>query len=261
MTQESLDMILLINRSNRAAFADLLEKMFKVRYDVYIKERGWKDLDKGTGEEHDQFDTQDAVYVVAVEDGEVVGGSRYLDTRGPHLISEVFADAYPEGPPRGDNIVEVSRFFVRADMRAEKGPTRVASELLCAGAEMLRICGASRTSAFAEPAQIMILLQMGTVVVPLAPPKRYETHVSIPVLLESRPISLELMRKARGVSGPLLHYAASPDETPRLYADVLGFDPARRDLVVPRGAGFDFMQMSLPALADAYSSQLMMADV
>src|SRR5262249_23853091 len=101
-----------VRDSNRHLYADQLDQYFRARHDIYVKERGWKELDRPDGREIDQFDTPNAVYLVALDDGRVVGGHRLVPTSAPTLLSDVFPFLALRGVPRRQDIYELSRIFV-----------------------------------------------------------------------------------------------------------------------------------------------------
>lgn len=91
----------------------ILDQMFRQRHEIYIKERGWTGLPSGEAPlERDEFDTPDAIYLLALDDREnALGGSRLLPTTKPHLFGEKFLHlARTRGVPKGDDIYELTRF-------------------------------------------------------------------------------------------------------------------------------------------------------
>src|SRR5256885_15204755 len=83
-------MIHVITSANRGLYGDELQEHFRIRHAIYVGERGWKALERADGLEKDQFDTGDAIYILGIEGGRVVGGSRLVPTIKPHLLSEIF---------------------------------------------------------------------------------------------------------------------------------------------------------------------------
>src|ERR1041384_1478666 len=94
-------MIHVITGANRHRYAAELLAHFRLRHEIYVVERNWKDLARADGLERDQFDDVDATYILAIDDGQVIGGSRLVPTTRPHLLSEVFPYlASVRGPSR-----------------------------------------------------------------------------------------------------------------------------------------------------------------
>jgi len=92
---------------NQGAFAGVS----RYRRRMFIETLGWP-LDSPPGEERDQFDRHDTVYVVARNDAaEVIGCARLLPTRSPYLLAEVFPELLGGMPaPCAADIWELSRF-------------------------------------------------------------------------------------------------------------------------------------------------------
>ena len=81
------------------------------RHKVFIEMLGWE-LETRNGEELDQFDRPDTLYVVSQDDdGNVNGCARLLPTSQPYLLGEIFPQLMNGAEvPRSDEIWEVSRF-------------------------------------------------------------------------------------------------------------------------------------------------------
>jgi acyl-homoserine lactone synthase len=122
-----LHMIHVVTAENRHLYEREMRAHHRLRHDIYIVEQKWKNLQAVDGLEFDQFDNDDAVYLLAIENGYVVGGSRFVSTIKPHLLSEVFPSlADVKGVPRAPDIFEWTRFFAvskRRDGRVGGGVT------------------------------------------------------------------------------------------------------------------------------------------
>ena len=83
----------------------------RYRHQVFVERLGW-DLRVENGEERDQFDRPDTVYVIARDDrGRVIGCARLLPTTQPYLLGEVFPGLLNgEPPPCSPEVWELSRF-------------------------------------------------------------------------------------------------------------------------------------------------------
>jgi len=81
------------------------------RHKVFIDMLGWE-LETRNGEELDQFDRPDTLYVVSQDDdGNVNGCARLLPTSQPYLLGEIFPQLMNGAEvPRSDEIWELSRF-------------------------------------------------------------------------------------------------------------------------------------------------------
>ena len=81
------------------------------RHKVFIEMLGWE-LETRNGEELDQFDRPDTLYVVSQDDdGNVNGCARLLPTSQPYLLGEIFPQLMNgAGVPCSDDVWELSRF-------------------------------------------------------------------------------------------------------------------------------------------------------
>lgn len=106
-------MFLLITDENKAEHADVLDRMHRLRHEVFVEQLRWKDLTSRDGREYDGYDVPGARYIVMVEDDEVVASVRLHTMDGPTLLSEVFPHLVEFEPvPEGARTVDLSRFMV-----------------------------------------------------------------------------------------------------------------------------------------------------
>lgn len=110
-------MIRLITGSADPRHQDLLEEHYRLRHEIFVGERGWTALDRPDGREVDTYDTPQTVYLLAIDEGHVVGGYRFLPTTAPHLLQDRFPHLVDGPVPCGLEIHEWSRFFIRKDRR------------------------------------------------------------------------------------------------------------------------------------------------
>lgn len=121
-----------INKFNKDSYADQLEQQFRLRHEIYVGERGWMDIARPDGREIDEFDNDDAIYLLGITTGgEVVGGSRLVPSLKPHLMSEVFPNLAPDGVPRSAKICEWTRIFIAPAMRSPSRPALAAGLIYC----------------------------------------------------------------------------------------------------------------------------------
>lgn len=110
-----------ITDGNRHLHLRELEAFFRARHDIYVHEKRWRDP-SASGLEIDQFDHQDATYLVGFsDDGELMGGTRLIPTNRPHLLGEVFAPYCDLAPvPRHPDVLEWTRAFVVPRFRRDR---------------------------------------------------------------------------------------------------------------------------------------------
>lgn len=89
---------------------ELWQALLRYRYRVFVEKLGWH-LDCAIGEELDQFDRDDTVYVIAHQGPRIVGVARLLPTHKPYLLGEVFPQVIGgQALPCSSDIWEISRF-------------------------------------------------------------------------------------------------------------------------------------------------------
>lgn len=109
-----------VTASNRESYKNELIAFFQERHRIYVEEKGWRE-DDGSGFEIDQFDTDDATYLIGVQDGRVMTGTRLISTTLPHLASEIFPHLCDfNGVLRSPTVAEWTRGFISPEYR-EKG--------------------------------------------------------------------------------------------------------------------------------------------
>src|SRR5574343_396117 len=94
---------------------DLESALAAYRYRVFVEEMGWP-LQAQIGQERDQFDRPDTLYVIARHPaGELCGCARLLPTTQPYLLDEVFPALMAGQPlPHSPGVWELSRFTTSA---------------------------------------------------------------------------------------------------------------------------------------------------
>jgi acyl-homoserine lactone synthase len=128
----SMPEIHVIRKDNRHLYESYFDPYFRLRHDIYVKQRKWMDLDRPDGREIDQFDTEDAVYLFCIDNGQLIGAMRAVPTLSPTLMSDVFPYLNLRGPIRRPDIYELSRIFVIPERRGEHAGPRVEMLLLTA---------------------------------------------------------------------------------------------------------------------------------
>lgn len=86
--------------ANRAKYRIELERYFRIRYDIYVKRRQWRALARPVNIEMDAFDTEHAVYLLAINSiGKIVGGVTF------HLNPGTAAQHFQHVTPAGNLII------------------------------------------------------------------------------------------------------------------------------------------------------------
>lgn len=187
-------MIRVIDRLTRNHFRGSLDQQFRLRRDVFVVERGWVAFDRGTYE-MDAYDTDDAVYLVALDGGEtVVGCMRLYPTLKPHLLSETFAHMVDGAVPQRADIWELTRFALAASARNSRTYCEMFLGLLEYGLGE----GLSGTTALMRTLRIPIIQNIGMKVTPLGLSQEIDGELQTAVLIEmSEDSHAQVQRSAR----------------------------------------------------------------
>ncbi len=205
-------MIHLIDRRNRGPYTNQLDEMFRLRHDIYVGRRGWKALAKPDGRDVDQFDTDNTVYLLGLDElGRVCSGLRLNPTTGPNLINTVFPHAVTRREiPVSDSIYEFTRYFVVSDRVPRLKRRQAAGELLVAMFEYGMAFGLTHISLLCDAFFLSTALEMRWNVEPLGLPTPYEEGTCIAILFEVSAAVADSTREVRGVHGPVLTYLPTP---------------------------------------------------
>lgn len=186
---------------NRHLYEEILDNYHRIRHDVFVKERGWKAIERDDGRDIDAYDGGDTVHLIALDGDRVVGGERLTPTTVPHMLSEVFpALAAVKGVPIGASIWEGSRYFVVRERRVG----RTDCMLLAALQEFGLDEGITHYSVVIETWWLPRLHEAGFVVRPLGLPTLIENQWAIAAELEVRESSRDRARALGGITGSVL---------------------------------------------------------
>ncbi len=114
-------------------YPKLGRSMFRDRADQFRIRLGWKvDVDEN-GEERDQYDALNPLYVIWEEpDGSHGGSMRFLPTTGRVMVNDIFAHLTGGGPITSPLIWECTRFCL-----SRGAGSKVAAALMLAGGEIM----------------------------------------------------------------------------------------------------------------------------
>lgn len=207
-------MIYLVDRRNRAAFADQLEQMYRQRHQVYVEKRGWKALARGDKREIDQFDNEDAVYLMKIdENGTVEGAVRLIDTTKPHLMRDVFSHIVTLGAiPNDPRVYEMTRCYVSDAVGDKPQRAQAAGEIMAAMEEYGLARGLTDYSVVSDLYFVPFMTVIGDGVKRLGDPHNYGEGTCIAMTFPVNERGLKICRRARGLddSGVLVFSDTPP---------------------------------------------------
>lgn len=203
--------IVVVDWSNRKVFDQQLTQHFRLRHDIYVMERQWRDLGRPIDIEMDAFDTEHAIYLLALDNsGSVIGGSRLVPTTKPHLLCDVFPELANGTPPRAPDIYEWTRFFIAPAYRQRSTSSRVAGEVLCGLLELCLKTGIRRISVVCEAFWPERLKSLGWEVEVLGPQLQFEGLETVGILIQISEQALRSTRRHYGIDAAMLTDEAAP---------------------------------------------------
>ncbi len=197
-------MIHIVTSENRDHYASQVEQHFRIRHNIYVGERKWMTLARPDSRECDQFDNDDAIYVLVIDGNTVIGGSRLMPSLKPHLLSEVFPRLALNGVPKSPDIFEWTRVHVIKERREGRNRGLAMGSIYCG---ILEYCLANEITALTAIVEMWWLphfFEMGWDVKPLGMPELIEGEWSIAIALTISEAALQTTRKIFGISTSVL---------------------------------------------------------
>jgi acyl-homoserine lactone synthase len=198
----------MLDRGNFDHFADSLEGCFRLRHEIFVKERGWQQFAQNGKYERDKFDDDNASYLLAIEDdGAVVGCFRLIPTLLPHLFSEVFPHFIEGDVPRSGNLIELSRVAIAKNQRG----TRVYYELFAGLQEYCLERNITGVTALMKTLRMPIVQNAGMKITPLGLPREMDGESLTAIMLDISEDILSRVRKSGGISGSVMEATVLAD--------------------------------------------------
>ncbi|MCA8883469.1 MAG: autoinducer synthase [Rhodobacteraceae bacterium] len=118
--------------SELSEFPKLRDTMFRDRADQFHTRLGWEVTITADGEERDEYDAFNPLYVIWEEpDGSHGGSMRFLPTSGPNMLEDHFRHLLDGGRISNPKIWECTRFCL-----ARNATPQVSAALMLGGAEV-----------------------------------------------------------------------------------------------------------------------------
>jgi acyl-homoserine lactone synthase len=153
-------MVIVLNGSQRRKQPDYFDRLFRLRYQIFVKQRGWP-LPAVNSYEIDQYDDDDAVYFLDLDDEDRIQGTvRMTPTVKSSLLADYFPHLVEDGEsPRSPHVYEATRYIVlpaqktREALRLAKGRLLTALLGWCLDkrlSHLQAVVGAGALSSFIE---------------------------------------------------------------------------------------------------------------
>ncbi|HYD86035.1 MAG TPA: acyl-homoserine-lactone synthase [Vitreimonas sp.] len=208
-------LIHIVTAANRQLYGSQLEQMHRLRWRIYIEERGWRALREKqpeAGYERDEYDDERAHYLLAIDDaGAVLGAMRMRPADDRSLLADHFAHLLESKTPPlfGPDVWELTRLLRAPLNRSRDGAVRYAMN--CALIEFCLSRGVSRLIATGDTFLLpMTRKAWGSKVRPLGLPQPYDEGEVIALELFPDADALAAMRAAGAVLGEQLYDHPSP---------------------------------------------------
>lgn len=153
----------------------LSEGMFKDRADQFKARLGWDVQVNSRGEERDQYDELNPLYVIWEEaDGSHGGSMRVLPTTGPVMINDVFGHLTGGSPVHDPQIWEVTRFCL-----SRTASSHTAGAIMLAGGELMEKFGLTHIAGVFDARMIRIYRMIGSSPIVLGSEGKGREEVSV----------------------------------------------------------------------------------
>lgn len=194
-------LIQVIRGKDAAKHASVLDEYFRLRHEVFVEERQWQALKRPDGRDVDAYDNAHATYLIAIDNGKVIGGLRLYPTLLPHMISEFFPFLVNDkGILAGESILECTRYFIVRERRTGRTDCR----LLAAFQQYCLEEGVSEVTAVVEMWWLPRWQQAGFKVRPLGLPQMIEGQPCIAAAIQISEESLAHVSRLAGLRSSCL---------------------------------------------------------
>lgn len=198
-------MIIVLEGSQRRKLHYYFERMFALRHKVFVKGRGWN-LATVNGEwEIDQYDNDEAIYFIDMDDaGAIQGTVRMTPTARYSLLADYFPHLIENGSsPRSSKIYEATRYLV---LPARKEDSRVGkARLILAVVEWCMSQKLTHLQAVVDTATFPTFIEMTPRTIPLGLSHAYGGGRGVPgggeCIAFRWPITLEVLEDVRAYGG------------------------------------------------------------
>lgn len=188
-------MVVIRNGIEQALSDRVFRSMFEERKRVFVDLLGW-DIPVLAGRyEIDQFDDDEATYIVVTDGtGEHCGSARLLRTDRPHILDTIFPYLCDDIPPAGPTVREITRFCLARRLKArERLATR--NRLVSALVEHALCNGITTYTGVAEWAWFQQILAFGWQCLPLGMPSNADRGLSA-MRIDISPATPGLLRQS-----------------------------------------------------------------
>jgi acyl-homoserine lactone synthase len=161
-------MVIILKGTERRQKSDYFDRLFRLRHDVFVRGRGWS-LPSANGQEIDQYDDGDAVYLLDLDDNDVIQGTvRITPTYKSSLLADYFPHLVENGQAaRGAGIYECTRYIVLPGRKTREENRAAKARLLAAMLEWSLHEGLTYVQTVIDSATLSSFVEMTPMTIPL----------------------------------------------------------------------------------------------
>lgn len=203
----------IVTNANKEFYGAALEQMHRQRHAFFVEDMGWEALRRPDNLEIDEYDDPYAVYLLAIDGGNVEGSLRLLPTWRRSLLVERFAHFVSEGaPPQGPNIWEWTR-WAPGSLTRPKSLIRSRKFLILAALEFAKARGIDAFTAICDMKFLGQMIELGWWPTPLGLPQAFGEGTAVALRWEVLPDTLSSTRTI------LKHKSSTAFEAPAFARD------------------------------------------
>jgi len=192
-----------VHAGNRHLYGREWERYLRIRHDIYVVEKRWRPPSADL-RELDQFDTDKAVYIFGIEEGDIVASSRIVPTTEPTLVEEAFADMCGDaGAPSRPDWAEWTKTYVLPEWRAG-GRRNMLTQICAATMEYLVEDGYAFAGGIQEIYFLPLWRHLRWRLEPLGEPREVAGAPAIVAYLECNDEAVASARRVLGIDHTLL---------------------------------------------------------
>lgn len=196
-------MIRVIDKSNIHLFPKTMDQQFRLRHSVFVKEKGWTNFERDGIYEKDEYDNDDATYVVSLdEQGDAIGCFRLYPTTLPHMLSETFPNMVDGSVIRRSDVHEITRFHLSKAARQATPWLELVAAIPEVGLEL----GLSGVTGLTRTLRIPTMQAAGLSIRPTGLPVFMDGESNVSVFIDINEQSLSRINKARGSTASVLEH-------------------------------------------------------
>lgn len=213
-------MVTVLLGSQRAQYPDYFARLFRLRHHVFVQGRGWS-LPCKQGMEMDQYDVDEAVYFLDINDDGVIEGSiRMTPTERYSLLADYFPHLVENGlSPRSRDIYEATRYIVLPTEKTRAGNRAAKARLLIGLMEWCLSKKLTHLQTVVDSGTLSSFVEITPRTMPLGLSHPYGGGKGAPgggeCMALRWPITLEVLEDVRAYGGLAPHRHAWSGENPR----------------------------------------------